>query len=439
MPMTTQRPLEPTTSRLPTESTTGRRPRGRLVITGVGVIAPTGIGVDAHWASVLGGELAVAPLEGFDLSGYPVSLGGQVRGFDPREHLDARLIVQTDRWSWMSLVATTMALRDAGYRPGDHDPYDTSVFLASGSGGNEFGQREIQTLWTRGPATVGAYQSIAWFYAASSGQISIRDGLKGHSGVVVSDAAGGLDSIGWARRVIRRGARAVLAGGTEAGLSPYALACQVTGGLLSTATDPRRGYKPFDVDACGYVLGEGGAVLLLEDGQAAASRGAAHIWAEVAGYAATHDGHHVNAAAPDARQYARAMAAALDDAGVSPDQVDLVVADGAGVPELDALEAAAIREVFRHRERPVPVTAPSGFTGRLLAGGSALNVCTALLAMRDGVVPAVGNLDRPVPGYRLDLVRSPRELAVDVVLVAARGYGGFNSGVVLRRDLEVSR
>jgi minimal PKS chain-length factor (CLF/KS beta) len=326
-----------------------------------------------------------------------------------------------------------MALTDAGYRPGDFDPYDTSVFLASGSGGNEFGQQEIEALWTRGPGAVGAYQSIAWFYAASSGQISIRHGLKGTSGVVVSDAAGGLDSMGWARRVIRRGTRAVLVGGTEAGLSPYALACQTTAGTLSTATDPRRGYKPFDARSTGQVLGEGGAVLLLEQHASALERGAPTVWAELCGYAATHDAHHVTAAAPEARQYARAMRAALDDAGIGPQEVDLVVADGAGIPELDALEASAIHQVFGGRSRPVPVTATAGYTGRLLAGGSALDVVTAVLALRDQVAPAVGNLDEPVPGHGLDLVRQARRLRVETVLVAARGQGGFNSCVVLRR------
>ena len=407
-------------------------PRGtsRLLVTGIGVVAPTGVGVEEHWRSLLRGELAVRPIEGFDPSRYGVTVAGQVRGFVPEEHVDPRLMVQTDRWSWMSLAAATLAAEDAGYIPPE-EAYATSVFLAAGSGGNEFSQHEIQGLWAKGPRSVGAYQSIAWFYAASTGQVSIRDGYKGPSGVVVSEGAGGLDSIGWARRVARRGTPAVLVGGTEAGVTPYALLCQVTSGRLSTAPRPEDAYKPFDERANGHAIGEGGAILLLEEADAARARGAQRVWGEVVGYGATHDAHHHEDPAPDATQYTRAIRLALADAGVAPEEVGLVVADGAGVPELDALEAQAITAVFGGRG--VPVTAPSSWTGRLMAGGSALNVATALLAMRDGVLPATGNVDRPVAEYGLDLVLENRERELDVVVVLARGFGGFNSALVLRR------
>jgi minimal PKS chain-length factor (CLF/KS beta) len=404
-----------------------------LLVTGLGVVAPTGIGVEAHWESLLRGEHAIGPIEGFDPTQYGISLAGQVRGFDPDEHVAPQLKVQTDRWTWMSLAAATLAAEDAGYTAPE-DVYATSVFLASGSGGNEFSQHEIQGLWARGPKAVGAYQSIAWFYAASTGQVSIRDGYKGPSGVVVSEGAGGLDSIGWARRVARRGTPAVLVGGTEAGMCPYALLCQATSGLLSTATRPEEAYLPFDRRANGHVVGEGGAILLVEEPGAARARGAQRVWGEVIGYGATHDAHHHEDPAPDATQYARAIRVALADAGVAPDEVDLVVADGAGTPELDALELAAIGAVFGSRSTPVPVTAPSSWTGRLMAGGSALNVATALLAMRDGIVPGTAHLQQPVEAPGVDLVQATRVQELRTVVVLARGAGGFNSSLVLRRD-----
>ncbi|HYO35127.1 MAG TPA: beta-ketoacyl synthase N-terminal-like domain-containing protein, partial [Geodermatophilus sp.] len=252
----------------------------RLLVTGVGVVAPTGIGVEEHWQSLLRGELRVRPIEGFDPSRYGVTLAGQVLDFDPGRFVAPQLKVQTDRWSWMSLAAATLAAEDAGYVPPE-EAYATSVFLAAGSGGNEFSQHEIQGLWAKGPRSVGAYQSVAWFYAASTGQVSIRDGYKGPSGVVVSEGAGGLDSFGWARRVARRGTPAVLVGGTEAGVTPYALLCQATSGRLSTATRPEDAYKPFDRRANGHVIGEGGAILLVEEADAARARGAQHVWGEV--------------------------------------------------------------------------------------------------------------------------------------------------------------
>jgi minimal PKS chain-length factor (CLF/KS beta) len=412
---------------------TGSRRRGRVVVTGLGVVAPGGIGAAEHWKSTLRGELHVRTIEAFDAARYGTTLAGQLGDFDPEVFVPAPLRVQTDRWTWLALAAAEMAFSDAGYDPGGPDPYRTSVVLASAAGGVEFGQREIQALWHKGRGAVSAYQSIAWFYAASTGQISIRHGTKGPSGVLVSDGAGGIDSIGAARRVIRRGTPAALVGGTEAPLCPYALACLATSGRLTTRSDPRQGYKPFDVAANGYAPGEGGALLVLEDAAAADSRGASTVYGEIAGYAATHDAYHHDRPAPDGRQYARAMELALADAGLGPDDVDLVVADGAGSPDLDRLEAAAIHRVFGERGPRIPVTAPQGLVGRLGSGGAALNVATALLAMRDGVVPAVGNLDRPEPAHRLNLVRGEaRDLPVRIALVNARGQGGFNSSLVLR-------
>ncbi|MBB5872848.1 minimal PKS chain-length factor (CLF/KS beta) [Allocatelliglobosispora scoriae] len=408
----------------------------RMVFTGIGVVAPSGVGTEEHWRSTLAGELRVSPIEGFDASRYPTTLAGQVHGFVAEEHIDARLIIQTDHWTQLGLAAAQLALDDAKYDPSAYDPYSTGVLLAANYGGSLFGQREIVAMCHGGPSAVTAYQSIAWFYAACAGQTSILNGAKGPASVVVGDHAGGLDSLGAARRVIRRGTRAALVGGTEAPVAPYALVCQMMGGRLTESRDPRTGYKPFDVEANGYAPGEGGALLMVEEAAAAAERGAPQIYAELAGYAATHDGEHISAPPADCRQLARAMRGALADASVSPDDVDVIVADGAGTPELDALEVRAIREVFGDRAGSIPVTAPQGFVGRLCAGGPSLNVATALLAMRDGLIPAVGNLTRPVPCYGLDFVREPRPARVDVVLVTARGYGGFNSSIVLKSYLE---
>lgn len=406
-------------------------PTVRAAITGLGVVAPTGIGVEEHWSATLEGKQSVGTIEAFDPSGYSVQLAGQVSGFDPSAYVDERLLVQTDRWTWFAFAATKMALDDAAYDPSAYDPYSTSVMLGSGSGGNEFGQREIQALWSRGRRSVGAYQSIAWFYAASTGQVSILHGTKGPSGVLVADGAGGLDSLGWARRTVRRGTPAVIAGGTEAPISPYAIVCQASTQKMSTATDPCHGYKPFDRAANGHVPGEGGAVLIVEDAASAAERGCTEIYGEIAGYSATHDAYHHERVAPGGHRYAQAIESALADAAMSPDDVDLVIADGAGDPELDEIEAEALVRLFG--ERGVPVTAPQGLVGRLCAGGSALNAANALLALRDGVAPPVGNLDDPDPRFRVDLVREAREMRLQTVLVAARGHGGFNSAAVLTR------
>ena len=408
----------------------------RAVITGIGVAAPTGIGMDAHWKRVLAGESAVRRISLFDPTPYPSTLAGEVAEFDALEWADNRRVVQTDRWTHLGFAATRLALQDAGLAEVADDPYGVAVVLASSSGGNLFGQRELQRLWSQPSRTVGAYQSIAWFYAASVGQISIHHQFKGPCGVLVSETAGGLETLAHAVRLIRRGTPVVIAGGTECALSPYALACQLRGGLLSYETDPAMAYRPFDVAANGYVPGEGGAVFVVEALQHALDRGAT-IYAEVAGWGATHDARHTDARATDERQagdigqYARAMTLALDRAGVRPDEVDLVVPDALGVPRYDVSEAEALRAVFG--ATPPPVTTQKPLTGRAHQGGAALDVANALLAMRQGLLPATTGLDRPAPGCELDFVREHRQQQADMALVAARGFDGFNNAVLVRR------
>jgi 3-oxoacyl-(acyl-carrier-protein) synthase len=401
----------------------------RAVVTGLGVVAPTGIGLDAWWEATKQGSCAIRRITRFDPSKYAATLAGEVDGFEATDYIDQRLVVQTDRWTWMALAATQMALEDASFDPAAHDPFRMSVITASSSGGNEFGQKEIQNLWGKGPIFVGAYQSIAWFYAASTGQISIRYGMKGPCGVVVSEGAGGLEALWHSRRTIRRGIDLVVSGGTEAPIGPYALTCQLQNGLLSESADPAAAYRPFDVRANGYVPGEGGAILIVEELEHARARGA-RVYGEILGYAATTDASHPKRVSDDGGLLARAMTLALRRAGVAPDEVDAVFADAAGTPAGDAAEAAAIKETFG--SRAVPVTAPKTMVGRLYAGGAPLDVAAALLAMRDGVLPPTVNVEEPIDGS-LDLVLGrAREAALRTVLVNARGYGGFNAALVLR-------
>lgn len=404
----------------------------RVVVTGVGVVAPTGIGAEAHWKTVLAGECRIGRISLFDPDRYATTLAGEVVDFDPLRYTDNRRAVQTDRWTHLGLAATQLALADAGLPALAADPYDYAVTLASSSGGNLFGQRELQRLWSQPARTVGAYQSIAWFYAASVGQISIQHQFKGPCGVVVAEAAGGLESVAHAARTVRRGTPVVIAGATECPLSPYALACQQRGGLLSTVADPRRAYLPFDVDACGYVPAEGGAVFVVEDLDHALARGAPIIYGEVLGWSATHDARHTGRdTTGDVVQYARAMRLALDRAGLAPHEVGMVVPDALGVARYDLAEAAALRAVFGP-ETP-PVTTQKPLIGRAHQGGAALDVATALLALRYDLVPATAGPQRPAPGCGLAFVREPRSPHSAVALVAARGFDGFNAALVLRR------
>jgi act minimal PKS chain-length factor (CLF/KS beta) len=399
----------------------------RALITGLAAIAPNGADAGAYWAATLSGVSGLRPIDRFEADDYPVRVAGLMDGPNPAEQCGDRLAVQTDRWTQLALAAGERALADAGLIPAELPEYDMAVVTASSSGGNEFGQREIEALWSRGPRAVGPFQSIAWFYAATTGQLSIRNGMKGPCGVVVSEQAGGLDALGRARRALRRDARVVVTGGTEAPIGPYALTCQIASELLSTAADPRRAYLPFDVDARGYVPGEGGAILIAERADSALARGVDQAYGEIAGYASSFDPHPGTGREPTLRQAAEA---ALADARVAPRDVDVVFADGAGLPGPDRAEAAALAGLFG--PFGVPVTVPKTLCGRLYAGGPPLDVVAALLAMRDGVIPPTYGIGELAPGCDIDLVREARPGRVRTALVLARGFDGFNAAVVLR-------
>jgi len=399
----------------------------RALITGVAAIAPNGGDTSSYWAATLSGVSGLRPISRFEADGYPVRVAGLVDDLNPAEQCGDRLAVQTDRWTQFALAAGERALSDADLVPADQPEYDMAVVTASSSGGNEFGQREIEALWSRGPRAVGPFQSIAWFYAATTGQLSIRNGMKGPCGVVVSEQAGGLDALGRARRALRRDASVVVTGGTEAPIGPYALTCQITSDLLSRSADPQRAYLPFDAAACGYVPGEGGAILIAEREDSALARGVDKPYGEIAGYASSFDPRPGTGRPPTLQ---RAAEAALADARIAPRDVDVVFADGAGLPGPDRAEAAALAALFG--PFGVPVTVPKTLCGRLYAGGPPLDVVAALLAMRDGVIPPTYGIGELAPGCDIDLVREARPGPVRNALVLARGFEGFNAAVVLR-------
>ncbi|MGW2180936.1 ketosynthase chain-length factor [Streptomyces sp. NPDC001732] len=395
-------------------------------VTGIGVVAPGGVGTEQWWAAVLRGENAIGPVTRFDASGYPARLAGEVTGFVDEDHVASRLLPQTDRVTRLSLAAAAQALDDADLDPERLPDYAVGVVTANATGGFEFGQHELQALWSKGSRHVGAYQSFAWFYAANSGQISIRHKLRGPSGVVVSEQAGGLDAVAQARRQLSRGIRAVVTGGVDSALCPWGWTAYLAGGGLSTVDDPDLAYLPFDARASGRVVGEGGALFVLEDEDTARSRGAT-VHGTVAGCAATFD------PAPGTGEPRLRAAAelALADAGVLPGEIDVVFADAAGERDADRAEAQALAELFG--PYGVPVTAPKSMTGRLSAGGSALDLAAALLALRDQVIPPTVGTARAAEDCPVDLVTgAPRRTELRTALVLARGRGGFNAATVVR-------
>ncbi|MEU0682522.1 MULTISPECIES: ketosynthase chain-length factor [Streptomyces] len=412
-----------------------KRRSGRTAVTGIGVVAPNGLRTDAYWKSVREG-LGVLDLITREGCGHlPLRVAGEVRAFDPAALIEDRFLVQTDRFSHFAMAAAALALDDAGLGGEPADPYSVGVVTAAGSGGGEFGQRELQKLWGQGSKFVGPYQSIAWFYAASTGQISIRGGLKGPCGVVASDEAGGLDSLAHAARAVRRGADVMVVGAAEAPLAPYSMVCQLGYPELSTLDDPDRAYRPFTEKACGFVPAEGGALLVVEDEERARDRGVP-VRGVVAGHAATFTG--ASRWAESREGLAHAITGALDEAGVAPEEIDVVFADALGVPEADRAEALAIADALGAHGTRVPVTAPKTGFGRAHCAAPVLDTVAALLAMEHGLVPPTPNVFDIC--HDLDLVTSQaRPAELRTALVLSRGLMGSNAALVVRRGDDSAR
>ncbi|EWC63332.1 Polyketide chain length factor WhiE-CLF [Actinokineospora spheciospongiae] len=405
----------------------------RTVVTGIGVIAPTGLTLPEHWSATLRGENRIDRISLFDPERYPSRLAGEVRGFVPAERVPGRLVPQTDRMTRFAIAAADGAFADAAVDTTGLSPLEMGVVTANSSGGFDFGQRELQNLHANSPKHVSAYMSFAWFYAVNSGQLSIRHNLRGPAGVLVAEQAGGLAAVAQARRRVRAGTRVVLTGGVDSPLCPYGLAALMAGGRLSTRDDPRTAYLPFDADAAGQVPGEGGALLVVEEAEAARARGA-RVYGQIAGYGATFDPRPGSGRPPNLR---RAIEVALDDAEAAPADIGVVFADAAAVPELDRVEADALAAVFG--PRGVPVTAPKAGTGRLSSGAAPLDLVGALLTLREGSIPPTANTTVD-PGYGIDLVvGAPRPVEATAALVVARGVGGFNTAMVVRTESRTGR
>ncbi|MFE3518038.1 beta-ketoacyl synthase N-terminal-like domain-containing protein [Streptomyces sp. NPDC059166] len=413
-----------------------RPERRNSVITGIGVVAPNGTGAGAFWKQTQEGVSVLDRVSREGCENLPLRVAGEVRDFDPVAFIEERFLVQTDRFTHYAMAAADLALDDARLGRADYEsePFKVGVVTAAGSGGGEFGQRELQRLWGEGSRFVGPYQSIAWFYAASTGQISIRGGFKGPCAVVASDEAGGLDALMHAARSIRRGTDAVVVGAAEAPLAPYSVVCQLGYDDLSLCEEPTRAYRPFTADACGFVPAEGGAMLVVEEETAARARGA-RVRAELAGHAATFTG----AARWDESRagLARAIEGALREADCAPEEIDVVFADAMGVPAADRAEALAIADALGAHGRRVPVTAPKTGTGRAYCGAPVLDTSAAVLAMEHGLVPPTPNVFEV--NHDLDLVTGrARPAEMRTALVLSRGLMGSNAALVLRRPTETT-
>ena len=406
----------------------------RVAVTGIGVVSPVGIGVDALWNSLTSGVSGVRPITSFDVSDYPVRFAATIDDFDTSGSLDTKEARRMSRFQQFAVVAADEAMADAGLgRMEGEESERCGVIVGSGIGGLGLMEDQHSVLLERGPSRTSPMLVAGMIVDLAAGHISIRYNLRGINYAVVSACATGNHAIGEAFEVIRRGsADVVVAGGFDAGVTPLGLAGFCAARALSTRNDdPQHASRPFDLGRDGFVIGEGGGALILEDWDHAVARGA-RIRAEIIGYGATADAYHMTAPAPDGNGARRAMALAIKQAAVEPRDVGYLNAHGTSTELGDAAESGAIRAVFGD-EAP-PVSSTKSMTGHLLGGAAALEAIACIRALETGVLPPTINYEVPDPACDLDYVPNvARRTDPKIAMSNSFGFGGHNATIVFGR------
>ncbi|MEK7849367.1 MAG: beta-ketoacyl-[acyl-carrier-protein] synthase family protein [Candidatus Omnitrophota bacterium] len=408
----------------------------KIAITGFGIVAPSGIDKKAFWANIKAGRSAIKKIERYDSSLYPSHIGGQIHDLDAYSHVSSRLLQKIDPFSHMALIASELALKDAGIDVSKENLNNIGIFMGNALGGWLYGETELRDLYIEGREGVSPYMASAWFPAAPQGQVSIYYGIKGYSKTVVSDRASSLMAIGHAIKIlVKDKVEFILAGGMEAPLSPYGLLCCNTNGELSKNNEhPEEAYKPFDKARDGFVVGEGAGIMILESEDRAKKRGK-KAFAYITGYGTTCDGVDRIKSDPGGKQLARAIRIALDDAGYRPEDIDYISLDGAATFEGDVSEVAAIKEVFGKDAKDIPVSAPKTMFGNLLGASGAVDVLVTLLAMEHSLIPPTLNLKEIDPEcLGLNYCRDKaKEHSIRRAIVISRGRGGINAVLALEK------
>jgi 3-oxoacyl-[acyl-carrier-protein] synthase II len=413
-------------------------PSRRVVVTGLGCVSPVGGTVEESWQAMLAGRSGVGPLTLFDASRLSVRIGAEVKEFDPHAHLDRKEARRMDRFTQFAMVAAAEAVRHArlegeGAVPADGDR--VGVLIGSGIGGIATLEEEIRTAFDRGPDRVSPFFIPMMICDMASGQVSIRHGFRGPNSCVVTACATGTNAIGDATAIIRRGdAEVMLAGGAEAAVTYSSVAGFAACRALSTRNEePQRASRPFDAGRDGFVIGEGSAVLVLEELEHALGRGVEPL-AEVLGYGMSADAYHITQPAPEGTGAARAMLAALADARLQPTDVDYVNAHGTSTGPNDRNETAALKAVFGEHAYRLPVSSTKSMTGHLLGAAGALEAMVCVQAIRNGLVPPTINYEAPDPECDLDYVPNERRaVRVGVAMSNSFGFGGHNATLILGR------
>ena len=410
--------------------------RRRVVVTGLGLVCPVGIGVEESWQALVAGKSGIAPITHYDASTYPTRIAGEVKGFEPEKFMERKEARRSDRFIQFALAAADMAVKDAGIDFAKEDPERVGVIVGSGMGGLATIEDTHTTLKERGVRKVSPFFIPAIIINLAPGQIALRWGLKGPNFSPVSACATGNHSVGDAMIYIERGmADVMIAGSTEATLTPLGLAGFCAARAMSERNDaPEKASRPFDKGRDGFVAAEGAGILVLEEYEHARKRGA-RIYAELCGYGASCDANHVTSPAPEGEGGQRAMRMALADAGLRPEQVGYVNTHGTSTPQGDIAECQAIRRVFgAWADGGLLVSSTKSMTGHMLGAAGGAEAVFAVKSLQAGVVPPTVNVEEQDPECVLDVVPNvARQVKLEAVLSNSFGFGGTNAVVAFKR------
>ncbi|TMK66923.1 MAG: beta-ketoacyl-[acyl-carrier-protein] synthase II [Actinobacteria bacterium] len=405
----------------------------RVVITGIGAVTPIGTAAAGLWAGLESRTSAVRTITRFDPAPFRSHMAAEIPDFRPQDHLDAKRAKRLDRFSQLAVTSARLALADAEISPSKEDPDRIGTMMGSALGGVAFGESQVPRYLAEGPRGLDPSLALAVFCGAASCNSAIEFGFTGPNATNAMSCASGTIAVGEAFHVVRDG----LAGGAEAPLAPLTFAAFSIIRAMSTRNDdPARASRPFDASRDGFVMGEGAAVLVLEERSRAVARGA-RIYAEVVGHAYTNDAYHMTAPRPDGRQAARAMQLALADGAVTPADVGYINAHGSSTPLNDSTETKAIKQVFGDHAYRLSVSGTKGYYGHALGASGAIEAAICALALHRGWLPPTINLERPDPNCDLDCLPGSgggRTASPAAVVSNSFGFGGINAALVLRPD-----
>ena len=407
----------------------------RVVITGLGVVTPVGNDVPTMWASLLAGRSGVGRISSFDPSSLDSQIAAEVKGFDPSLYLTPKEIKRTERFVQFAVAASKQAAADAGIRIDQEDPFRAGVIIGCGMGSMHLIEQQHATLTAKGPKKLSPFMIPMLIANMGAGQTAISLGFKGPNSCTTTACASGAHGVGEAFRVIQRGdADVMLGGGTESCITPLSIGGFCALQALSRRNDsPERASRPFDQERDGFVMGEGAGVLVLEEAEHAKTRGT-RIYAEMVGYGMTADAFHMTAPDEQGEGAAHAMALALKDAGLRPDQITYINAHGTSTELNDKIETLAIKKVFKEAAKKVAVSSTKSMTGHLIGGAGGVEAVISVLAIQHGIMPPTINYEHPDPECDLDYIPNhARKALVDVALSNSLGFGGHNATVLFRK------